>query len=94
MLGIRDRRIREIDAPAGTYKTVTVGESHFCAIATDDTITCWGGYNEYGEIDAPAGTYKTITTFPWALLRHSNRQHHHMLGILLFRGPRLLRARG
>ncbi|MDE0492335.1 MAG: RCC1 domain-containing protein, partial [Acidimicrobiaceae bacterium] len=31
-----------VDVPAGTYKAVSAGSSHSCAIATDDTITCWG----------------------------------------------------
>ena len=34
--------------------------AHSCAIATDDTITCWGS-NRNGQTDAPAGTYKTVT---------------------------------
>ena len=34
---------------------------HVCAIAADDTITCWGD-NEHGQADAPAGAHKTITT--------------------------------
>ena len=43
-----------------TYKAVTTGSGHSCAIATDDTITCWGDA-DYGRTNAPAGTYKTIT---------------------------------
>ena len=31
-----------------------------CAIATDDTIACWG-YNDSGQSDPPAGTYQTLT---------------------------------
>ena len=42
------------------FKAVTAGKNHSCAIATDDTITCWGA-NWEGEVDAPAGTYKTVT---------------------------------
>ncbi|MCQ3802535.1 MAG: hypothetical protein KTV45_00310 [Acidimicrobiia bacterium] len=30
-----------------TYKTVTAGGSHSCALGTDDTITCWGGIRRY-----------------------------------------------
>ena len=40
------------DAPSGTFKTLTVGDGHACAIRTDDTITCWGN-NDYGQTDAP-----------------------------------------
>ena len=54
------------DVPAGTYKAITAGRTHGCAIATDDTLTCWGGNPRRDErpeqIDAPAGTYKAITT--------------------------------
>ena len=46
--------------PAVTYKTLTAGLSHTCAIASDDTITCWGD-NTYGEADAPEGAYKSVT---------------------------------
>ena len=28
--------------PDHTYKAIAVGEYHSCAIATDDTIACWG----------------------------------------------------
>ena len=56
--------LRQVDAPAGTYKTVTAGSEHSCAIATDNTITCWGN-NDYERADAPAGTYKTVTAGRW-----------------------------
>ncbi|MDE2752492.1 MAG: S-layer homology domain-containing protein, partial [Gemmatimonadota bacterium] len=46
--------------PTTTYKAVTASEHHTCAIASNDTIECWGN-NRFGQADAPAGTYKTIT---------------------------------
>ena len=60
------------EAPSGTYKYITAGSAHSCAIRTDNTITCWGthysgiaplpaGYIS-AAIDAPAGTYKAIST--------------------------------
>ena len=30
------------DTPAGTFKTISAGFSHSCAIRGDDTATCWG----------------------------------------------------
>ena len=51
-------------AQPNTYKAVTAGYRFSCAIATDNTITCWGD-NEYGQTDAPAGTYKTVTSSYW-----------------------------
>ena len=50
----------EADAPAGTYKAITAGTDHTCALRLDNTITCWGD-NQYGEANAPDGTYKAIT---------------------------------
>lgn len=31
----------QIDAPAGTYKALALGENHSCAVGTDGTVTCW-----------------------------------------------------
>ncbi|WP_420431174.1 hypothetical protein [Candidatus Poriferisocius sp.] len=45
---------------------MTAGRDHNCAIATDDTITCWGS-NNYGQTNAPPDEYKQIT----AASRHS-----------------------
>ncbi|MYH00741.1 MAG: hypothetical protein F4144_14825, partial [Acidimicrobiaceae bacterium] len=54
----------QLDAPAGTYKTVSAGALYSCAIATDDTIACWGfntdGYNTVGTTEPPAGTYTSF----------------------------------
>ncbi|MDE0267789.1 MAG: RCC1 domain-containing protein [Acidimicrobiaceae bacterium] len=36
------------------YTHITTSERHSCAIATDETIKCWG-WNEFGQTDAPAG---------------------------------------
>ena len=48
------------DTPTGTFKTITTGSQHSCAIRSDDTATCWGN-NWAGQTDAPTGTFKTIT---------------------------------
>ena len=46
--------------PASTYRSVSAGGAHSCAVRTDDTITCWG-YNESGRADAPEGTYRSVS---------------------------------
>ncbi len=35
--------------PAGAVKSIAAGDSHNCAIASDDKVYCWGS-NEYGQI--------------------------------------------
>ena len=42
------------------YKAIAAGGAHSCAIATDDTITCWGA-NRFGQIEAPQGTFRAIS---------------------------------
>ena len=49
------------DAPAGTFKTVSAGSSHSCAIRGDDTAVCWGANSSGKAADAPAGTFKTVS---------------------------------
>ena len=48
---------------ARTYRAVTAGQLHSCALRTDDTITCWGAVGDWdrGQTDAPAGTYRDVT---------------------------------
>ena len=45
-------------SPPATYKVVSSGAGHACAIRTDGTIACWGSRQ---AADAPSGTYKTIS---------------------------------
>ena len=40
---------------------MAVDEIYMCAIASNDTITCWG-HTLNGQTDAPAGAYKAVTT--------------------------------
>ena len=47
------------DAPSGTFKAVTAGGFHACAISSDDTIACWGARG-HGRADPPSGTYKAL----------------------------------
>ena len=43
----------------GSFRAVSVGGSHSCAIANDDTIICWGN-NEDGQAVAPGGTWESV----------------------------------
>ena len=52
--------VAEDSSPKNTFKAVSAGGLHSCAIAADDTVVCWG-LNEAGEIDAPAGAYRAIS---------------------------------
>ncbi len=42
-----------------TFKTVSAGGFHSCAVGTDDKIVCWG-WNGDGQADAPLGTFNTV----------------------------------
>ena len=43
-----------------TFKTVSAGDGHSCAIRADDTIICWGN-NDRGQTDAPGGAFKAVS---------------------------------
>ena len=43
-----------------TFNAVSAGGRHSCAIATDNTITCWGD-NRDGQANAPSGSYKAVS---------------------------------
>ena len=49
-----------IGIPTRTFKAVTAGFEHSCALDTDGAITCWGN-NWYGQTDAPTGQFKAVT---------------------------------
>ena len=49
-----------MDAPSGTFTTISAGYRHSCALRTDGTAECWG-HNFSGEATAPAGTFTTIS---------------------------------
>ena len=59
--------------PSQTYKAVTAGNGQSCAIATDNTITCWGA-NDFGQADAPTGNFEAVTAggFHTCALRTDN----------------------
>ena len=46
------------------YSAIATGDSHTCAIKTDNTIACWGD-NYFGQSDAPDGHYTTIAAGDW-----------------------------
>jgi hypothetical protein len=48
-------------APAGTFISVSAGDSWACGIRTDRTITCWGG-DAFGDTIPPAGAFTSVTT--------------------------------
>ena len=58
------RALNLATTPPAAYKAVAAGSWHSCAVATDDTITCWGS-NRFGQADAPAGTYKAVAADTW-----------------------------
>ena len=45
----------------GTYTHIAASARHSCAIATDQTITCWGD-NTNGLTDAPGGNFTHLAT--------------------------------
>ena len=47
--------------PDSTYTAIAAGNHHLCGLRTDNTITCWGGNDEYGKPEAPAGTFTAVT---------------------------------
>lgn len=52
--------------PAGTFKRVVCGSqtgNNACALATDDTVHCFGTDASLGQLSAPAGTFSSIDYF-------------------------------
>ena len=43
-----------------TFKTVSAGGGHSCAVRSDDTAVCWGD-NRSGQADAPTGGFKSVS---------------------------------
>lgn len=46
--------------PGGTFKDISAGFRHACAIRDDDTITCWGD-NTNNQTANPAGTFHSVS---------------------------------
>lgn len=59
--------------PAGSFKFVTAGILHTCAIATDDRLACWFtgmfgpvfGSDGYGQASPPAGRFAAVSAGPF-----------------------------
>ena len=49
----------EPGSSTGTYRSVTIGAGHLCALRTDGTVACWGSNND-GQADPPEGTFKAL----------------------------------
>jgi alpha-tubulin suppressor-like RCC1 family protein len=59
-----------LDAPPGAFKQVSAGVRYACAIATDDTLACWGR-DQFGESDPPAGKFKQVSSSRDFYLTHT-----------------------
>ena len=46
--------------PAGSYKSVSTGFYHPCAVKADDSIACWGTDSQGQAPAALAGSYKSV----------------------------------
>ena len=44
----------------GSYKALSLGRSHSCAIRTDDTLACWGN-SEDKKLEHPEGEYEAVS---------------------------------
>ena len=47
------------EVPAGSFRSVAVGENHACAVRDDRTAACWG-YPDYGMASPPAGEFSAL----------------------------------
>ena len=50
----------ELGIPAGTFRSVSAGVAHACALRESGEVACWG-VHEYGQADAPAGAFRTVS---------------------------------
>jgi hypothetical protein len=65
--------LRPHPVPAGSFKSVTAGIFHTCAITTDDRLVCWSsgiygpvfGSDEYGQARPPAGRFASVSAGPF-----------------------------
>lgn len=52
---------RPTDPPPGTFKAISVGGMHACAIRVDGTLACWGS-DWGGRATPPAGTFTALSS--------------------------------
>lgn len=50
----------QLDAPVGTFRSVSAGSFHACAVRTDYGVACWGNDGS-GETAPPAGTFRSVS---------------------------------
>ncbi len=49
-----------MDAPPGTYGSLSMSEIHVCALEESGDLACWGG-NSSGQTDVPHGRYQAVS---------------------------------
>ena len=74
----------QIDVPSGLYVAVDAGESHTCAIRTDETISCWG--TGVASAEVPAGEYRAVAAGGSHSCAAAHRRSHPIAGATTRRG--------
>jgi hypothetical protein len=54
-----------VDAPSGTFASLSAGRQHVCGLREDGTIACWG-WNIYGQATPPAGRFLAVSVGEFA----------------------------
>jgi alpha-tubulin suppressor-like RCC1 family protein len=49
-----------VDTSGATYRQVSAGYEHTCAIRADSTLLCWGG-NSDGQASPPSGSFSSVS---------------------------------
>ena len=47
-------------AATGSFKSVSAGGNHTCAVRTNDRVACWGN-NDQGQSTAPTGQFRSVS---------------------------------
>ena len=48
------------ETPAGSFVSVSAGESHTCGVRSDRSVACWGS-DSYGKATPPAGSFDSVS---------------------------------
>ena len=62
--GFRFRPEAVVDEPTGLFAGISAGGEHTCAVRTDGTVACWGGYR-YLQAVAPDGLFRAVAAGGW-----------------------------